>query len=396
MTEYRILNNDEEKPFYDLTLYAFNRPDSEKRQNFFHQLYQHSAAYVAIDDGQIGSGFLSIPFVSQLGDDKFKTSGISYVSSYPEASGKGHITKLMRKFLDDSYENGTVVSYLAPFSFPFYRRFGYEQVFDRINYHVQNIDIPKISIPSFSGNKNITIRRMNFQEAIPLITNFHNHHTYSKNGGVIREEWWNKYLSLKHPWDVVLCYLDDILSGYLIYTRHQNTTFEINELFYNEKSSMWALLQFVAAHKTAYKYFDYTSGNPISKIGLFPDPHDKKTLKVSIKPYMMARIINLEEFLINYHVDPEINDSFTIKIQDGFIEQNNKSVLISIKNGQISLLPIDNTDDTPIISIQHLTQILFGYIKPDQIMDAEFSDNYLSHLNNLQKKNINPMLWDYF
>lgn len=45
MVEKRKLIETDEPAFYELAQYAFNKPDSAKRQEFFKQLYTHSAGF---------------------------------------------------------------------------------------------------------------------------------------------------------------------------------------------------------------------------------------------------------------------------------------------------------------------------------------------------------------
>lgn len=396
MSVYRIVKSAEESDFYNLTLYAFNRTDTVQRQKFFQKLFENSYAYGAFDQDHVQSGFLSIPFSSQLGIDRFKTCGISYVSSLPESSGKGHITKLMGKMFEDMDDEGFDVSYLAPFSFPFYRRFGYEEVFDRTSYHVQNIDLPKFKMPEHIVSPELRIKRYPLSEGLQYIKSFHNAHPFSQNGGILRNNWWSEYLVLKHAWEIAICFKNERICGYVIFTRNKNTNFLVNELFYDSNSALFKLLSFIRQYRTAYKFFDYVSGNPQPKMDIFPDPHEKKTLTVSIKPYMMARIINLQRFLSNYHVSKDINDQFSIKVVDQFIEKNDKVWEIEINNGTISINQSSKDSYDCVISIQRLTQILFGYRKSSEIFDWDLNENAIDHLNKLSKNKLVPMLWDYF
>ena len=68
--------------------------------------------------------------------------GIGYVASYPEARGQGGINQIMEKILEDCRYRKVSLSYLAPFSYPFYRRYGYEQSFDKISYQLNSRDVP--------------------------------------------------------------------------------------------------------------------------------------------------------------------------------------------------------------------------------------------------------------
>ncbi|MFT8411023.1 MAG: GNAT family N-acetyltransferase [Schleiferilactobacillus perolens] len=385
----------DEDEFYELTLYAFNRKNTPQRQRFFSQLYQNSHAYGVRNDNLLESGFLSIPFTTQIDDDRFKASGISYVSSYPEVSGHGNIGKMMEKAFSDYWESGVVLSYLAPFSFPFYRRFGYEEVFDRVHYRLKNIDVPRMK--PIDEDK-IRIERHSFNDALPLLSNFYDQHPNSRKGGIERSNWWNNYLAVKHDhWEVALCYRGDLLDGYMVYQREQNVAFRIQELFYHSHSTLQSLLAFAAKHASAYQMFDYVSGDPEPRPDIFPDPHIKRSLSIQIEAYMMARIVNLQRFFDQYHVSKNTRDDFVLNVHDDFIPANEGVWQISIANGTIQATKSDeNTINAIEITVQDLTKIMFGYRSASQITTSDFDTVAAAHLNHLCKPNLVPMLWDYF
>ena len=151
--------------FYQLYLYAFTNPDSAERRAFFDHRYQHSEKYGIKYDGRLGSGMLSIPFQVNFHGVKYKMNGIGDVMSYPEYGGHGAITKLMRQAFQDMLANKVALSYLAPFSYKFYRRFGYEEVFDQTIYRVKNTDLPRIRVDSQAGS----MERLSLKDAIPYI-----------------------------------------------------------------------------------------------------------------------------------------------------------------------------------------------------------------------------------
>ena len=46
---------------------------------------------------------------------------------------------------------GVTLSYLAPFSYGFYRRFGYEQTFDQTHFEIQTADLPRLKFAPSAG-----------------------------------------------------------------------------------------------------------------------------------------------------------------------------------------------------------------------------------------------------
>ena len=56
---------------------------------------------------------LPLIFMEQI----YPMAGIGFVASYPEYRSQGRIDRIMRRILEDCYEQGIVLSYLAPFFF---------------------------------------------------------------------------------------------------------------------------------------------------------------------------------------------------------------------------------------------------------------------------------------
>lgn len=189
---------------------------------------------------------------------------------------------------------GVTLSYLAPFSYGFYRRFSYEQTFDQTHFEVQTADLPRLKFAPSAGQ----VVRMTLAQAVPLIDAFFNQHPDNQVGGVQRTDWWWQYDVMKHSdWEVAV-YREDTgrVAGYMIYTR-QPETFVIQELMTSTVASQEQLLSFILKHQSAYATIQYESALTESLADLLPDPTIVKTTTV---PYMMARIVSLADFFARY------------------------------------------------------------------------------------------------
>ncbi|MQS98265.1 GNAT family N-acetyltransferase [Companilactobacillus halodurans] len=145
MNKYLLAKDDFDK-FYDLYLYSFNRTDSKQRRDVLKERYDHSKVYGIMNESNLGSGLLSIPFNINFHGVDFKMNGIGDVMSAPEFGGRGGASSLMKAALSDMYQDNVTLSYLAPFSFGYYRQFGYEQVFDHTKITIKNTDLPKVEV----------------------------------------------------------------------------------------------------------------------------------------------------------------------------------------------------------------------------------------------------------
>lgn len=393
MQQISVLKEASENDFYHLAGYAFHKEDSQNRRHFFNQLYQNSLAYGTFDShDQLTSGLLATDLRVNFHQKKMLMSGIGYVASYPEHAGGGAIGQLMQTALTDMYQRGIVLSYLAPFSYGFYRRFGYELTFSQRRHQMQMTDLPKLKLTAQQGE----VRRLTLKEIQPLIKTLMPKLTAHQAGGLMREDWWWQYLIDKHSnWECAGYFnADQQLTGYLIYERHQ-TEFEIHELMGIDAVSRQYLINFVAKHQSAFKTLCFVSADETDYQALLTEP---SALSTTVVPYMMSRVVNVEAFLKDYPYQTANLEPVTLAITDDQLPQNTGAYQISLVNHHVTVTKLQVQQADLQLTIQQLTQALMGYRSlKTQYQFSEISGNEakLMLLNQalIQTK---PMLWDYF
>ena len=137
------------KKFLDLVAYAFQWELSEKNKERYRLLAENSWNYGSYDDqGKLASQIMATPFAIDFHGTSYPMAGIGFVASYPEYRSQEESTASCAASWKIVMSRGIVLSYLAPFSFPFYRRYGYEYVFERMVYDVaahEWADSPKVT-----------------------------------------------------------------------------------------------------------------------------------------------------------------------------------------------------------------------------------------------------------
>ena len=144
---------------FDLAAYAFAREKSATKVERFEYLARNSKNYGSLAEKKLVSQIMATPFLVNFWNQTFEMRGIGYVSSYPEFRKQGRIDKLMKQVLEDSYDEGVQLAYLAPFSYPFYRRYGYETAFLQIRYEALAEKWP------FGGQSHGKVSRVSFEVA---------------------------------------------------------------------------------------------------------------------------------------------------------------------------------------------------------------------------------------
>ncbi|WP_459914116.1 GNAT family N-acetyltransferase [Enterococcus thailandicus] len=377
---------------FDLAAYAFNFEDTFERRERFQTIAEHSWNYGFFnEEEQLMSQVMATPFPVAFHGKELLMAGIGYVASYPEARGQGGINQIMEQILTDCRERDVTLSYLAPFSYPFYRRYGYELLFEKVHYELASRDFPAVKkVPG-------KMVRTSFDQAQEAIAKIYPKMADNQRGAVAREAWWIDFKFRQKKGHQFALYYDEAgaVAGYLVY-RLDTPTFTIVEWGYLTHTAFQALARFVGSHSGAFETFAFACGYAGNNLNtLLANPFAKTT----ITPDMMARIVDLAKFLAAYPF-PKIQVAFAVEVtEDAYASWNEGIFEVVLVDGEVRVNPV--TDSMlPRVSgtIQSLTQLFMGYKKVQELVFQEkliCSEALVEKLAELipdQK----PVLNDYF
>ncbi|GAB2027109.1 GNAT family N-acetyltransferase [Lactovum odontotermitis] len=272
------------------------------REDVFRQVLDFSTVYSAEADGKPVSMLLGLDYKVFWAGKIAAMTGVGLVASYPEARGQGHIRQLMTEMLENEYEKGTELSYLSPFSYQFYEKFGYEYTFDHKMYEIQMTDWPRGQFGK--------VERLDFETILPEMKRI-----YEKEaavGDVARTELqWVYHFQTRYQPRFALTSNGE---GYLIY-EYKGSAFEILELVALTETAKQQLYSFVSAHSSGFEKVIWRAPENIRLEEEMPEP---RRAKIQLQPDMMARIVNLKKFF-------ELNGQpdFAVEISDPILPQNN-------------------------------------------------------------------------
>lgn len=351
MAAVRQLQPEDQDAFYTLARYAFNKPQAPNRDAAFSSLYQHSMAWGSGEP--LSSGLLGTHFEVDLAGVSYLMSGVGYVASYPEVSGQGGIGALMGPAFQAMRQNGETLSYLAPFAAPFYRRFGYEGAFSQLTHRIKAEDLPKLP----QAPATVTVRRMAFKEARTLMQAVYQRNRHATRGGVRRADWWWQNLADHYPQrEAAVALLGERPVGYVVYER-ATPTFFLHECFYDDLPALIALGRFVTAHRSAFADFVYTTANPDWLQDLLPEPG---VLHTTVTPYMMARIVDVQDFMQRYPYQASDLAPLNIAIADPLVPQNAGLWQLAIDDGNVTFVRVKTGEAAVTLTIQQLVKAAFG------------------------------------
>lgn len=358
--EIKEMSVNHQDEMFDLAAYAFNAEVTEEKRTRFNFLLTHSLNYGYFSEGKLTNQIVSTNFKVDFHGVQYELSGIGAVSSYPENRGEGGITALMKALLKKLANQKTALAYLAPFSYPFYRKYGFEQVFEQINYRIKAENWP--TVKKVEGS----IRRVDWEEARPIIEALYPKIESNQRGGLIREEWWLDYVYGMQEKYKFAIYLNANRKpeGYLVYTSAWEC-FEINDFGYLTKNAFQALVRFIGSHNGSSKEFSYNKGFDGENLSfLMPAP----LIDMQVRPFMMGRIVEIQTFLDNYPFKVGIEEQYYLEIEDTYGDWNEGVWSLKIsQNGEGKIERANeqsnDLDDERLIrgSIQKFTQLFMGY-----------------------------------
>ncbi|WP_239256971.1 GNAT family N-acetyltransferase [Listeria ilorinensis] len=349
--------------FNDLLRYVFQVTNQELQEVGFEEEELEQAKRPVLEKADVLGWFDREKLISQLAvypmeinvhGVRYKMGGLTGVGTYPEYANLGLMHQLMRRSLKDMRERGQSVSYLFPYSIPYYRRKGWEIISDKMTFTIKDTQFPNI-VP-VSG----MVERTNYDDPDVLLT--YRQFANKRHGTLIRDELsWEEYFRWEKEELVAGVYYNERHEpeGYLFYWIADDV-FHMKEMIYLTQEARHGLWNFVTAHYsmvTEVKGRTYTN-EPIAF--LLEDSEIVET----IQPYYMARIVDVVRFLSQYPflVRPG-EKNFHFVVEDPLLEWNQGIFGLEFVDGQVKMLK-EPIGPAVVLNIQTLTTMFFSYKRP--------------------------------
>lgn len=285
---------------------------------------------------------------------------ITSVSTYPEYSGMGLMSQLMKKGLSEMRDNGQSLSLLYPYSIPLYRKNGWEIISDKMSYTIRDVQLPKnIEVPGY-------VWRVSWED--PDFMNLHTQFAKQTHGCLFRNNLaWDEYWKWDEDDTTVAIYYreDDLPRGYMVYLINDDVMY-IKEMIYLDMESRKGLWKYIGAHESmvsevrGYNYFS----EPIAF------SFDDSEIKETIRPYIMGRLVDTKMFLEKYRFRGEAEGDVTLRISDSFLEWNDQSLTLDIFGGKCGITDTVSRRHASM-SIGTLTTLLLGYKRASELAELE-------------------------
>lgn len=319
---------------------------------------QQADALGWFDGDKLVSQVAVYPFQVKIFNRTYDMGGLTGVGTFPEYSNQGLMHKLLLQALTNMREKKQTISYLFPYSIPYYRRKGWEIVSDKIVFKVQDYQLPK--------NRQVPgeVERVGIDS--PAVKLAYDRFAQRTHGAMLRTDVaWNEYWL----WDTddltaAIYYNEDHQpDGYVLYWI-ADEVFHIKDMIFINEEARSGLWNFISAH---FSMISSVVGN------IFTDEPlafllEDADITETISPYFMARIVDVEAFIAQYPFKADNQQRvWTFTLDDPLLSWNQGNFKLSIQpNGQGEIARTEEKT-TSRVDIQTLTTMLLGYKRPDYL-----------------------------
>lgn len=288
----------------------------------------------------------------------------------------GYAGELMRSVLRNARERGVLITYLWPFSYRYYRKFGWELTADRIRLSLSREHA--LQFDSWGTIEEVTVGQVDVLEG--LWAEF----AQKYNGSSVRSaRCWIRlmakhYGALPAPSAPLYggahgslgCWLDGELMGYVRWKRvpEDKEELEIIELVCRSGEVEKALLRAAAEREPQAKTVTWDS--PMDRFGHLLRGEARDFTR-KIEAGAMARITDPEAFLRTVHWSDGAKGALKLTIHDPVFGM--QQFCLALEGGEIQ--PVQSAKIELACDVQTLAQIASGYLKAEKACELGLIDS---------------------
>lgn len=312
-------------------------------------------------DDELVSQLCIYPCQVNIHGEIFDMGGLTGAGTYPEYANLGLMYDLIQMSLVKMREKKQYISYLYPYSIPFYRRKGWELFSDHLTFTIKDFQLPKhVTVSGY-------VERLDVREedVIKVYDKF----AQVNHGAMIRTDLeWDEYWRWENEEErtaAVYYNKENEPIGYILYWIADDT-FHIKDMIYLTQEARQGLWNFISAH---FSMIDTVKGNIYIDEPIAFLLEDSRIIE-TIEPYYMGRIVDVEGFLSLFPFSGTA-EPFHFIIDDPLAEWNRGvfGVDCSVEGEtKITREAIGKPVET---DIQTLTALMMSYKSPSYLSKIE-------------------------
>jgi predicted acetyltransferase len=330
--EYRTITPEEYDEFRRITKYAFT-VSQDHLDYWLSKDMDLSIAKAVFDGGKMVSIAQVLPFRVFFGDTLIPMGGYSGVATPPEYRRKRYIRHLLFHSLSEMRDNKVPLSYLYPFDFSYYRKFGWEQA--------SSVHILKIDPEYFHGIAEVDGQmKLTEPDETKDLNEVYEVFARRYNSCCQRDKnYWKKLLTPPNTNRYGYLWYDSLGSpgGYLIYDILEKAADPMPQL--NLRFREWAALngnarlgifRFLRDHDANIERIIMRHPSDIPVVPYLNNPR----VEYEIKPGFMARIVDVVQAFEAKSYPPGLAGKVRFQITDEFCNWNTDAFTLTIEGGK--------------------------------------------------------------
>lgn len=356
----RSVEEEDVNQFNELLSYVFQVTESDIEESGFENkremikskkpILELAKVFGWFNKDQLISQIAIYPCEVNIHGTLYKMGGVTGVGTYPEYAGHGLMSQLIRVALQNMRDNHQWISYLYPYSIPYYRRKGWEIMSDKLTFKIRDTQLPKnVEVAGM-----VERRDLDDEDVYKVYNQF----AKENHGALQRSQFnWEEYWRYENEEErTAAIYYDQNgeAKGVLFYWIAEEV-FYIKEMFYLNQEARNGLWNFISAHFSMVYWIQGNIYKNESLAFLLEDSQIKET----IEPYFMARIVDIEKFLKDFPFKP-FHQAFHFVVEDPIAEWNTGIFGLNWIDDQLEITR-EAVGNPVYLDIQTLTCLLMNY-----------------------------------
>lgn len=303
------------------------------------------------NDGELISQIAVYPCEVNMHGNMMKMGGITGVGTYPEFANLGLISDLIYRALCEMRDNQQYISYLFPYSIPFYRHKGWEIISDQMSFTLKDSQLPK-TVPVRGHVERLDI---DDEDVYKIYDRFaRTHHGAMVRDRLAWEEYW-RWENEEDRYAAVYYDQNDEPTGLCFYWI-LDEVFHVKEMIFMNQDARKGIWNFITAH---FSMIEEVRGKNYAGEAIAFNLEDSDIVE-TIQPYYMARIVDVEGYLKQYPF-MDTCDPFHFEIIDPVAPWNERIFGVEWDKNEDVIITDQPIGECVKMDIGTLTTLMMGY-----------------------------------
>ncbi|WP_135555480.1 GNAT family N-acetyltransferase [Paenibacillus cymbidii] len=367
MIDIRQLRREEVAEALRLSEFAFQYELTDEERARRVETTNPEQVWACFVDGALAAKLSLLPLHTWLHGKPFALGGVASVATWPEFRRQGLVARLLKLALERMKAGGQTLSFLHPFEFGFYRKYGWETYVD-----IKSYTIEAAQLPTFAAVPGKMRRTDDWRELREVYAAY----AADYNGAIARDErWWtDRIFARKKGFSAVYDNEAGQARGYVRYLV-RDSVMTVHELVHLDEEARRGLWRFIANHDSMLRKVELKAPSDDDLPFLLADPR----IKQEVEPYFMARVVDAEALLRLFPFAPAAaGGTLRLRLRDEFALWNDGAYEVAFGAGPGGEARVTRPaaadaeaagsgDDAAACDIQTLASLLMGYKRPAEL-----------------------------